>query len=102
MIIKQENGNLQMIVSESERKQIKRINRGLLKLSVSESIFIKLYLKPFGFNEIKPEDCGALTNAPLITDKRKNVWGFMDYQVTSFLEELAAGKEVIWQRLNIC
>lgn len=72
----------------------------------SEQRFIKARLgtvclranKPLvHFKAIKPEDCGALTSAPLITDG-KDVWGYMDYQVKSFLTELAEGREIVWQK----
>ena len=50
-----------------------------------------------GYTEINPEDCGALTSAPLITDG-KDVWGYMEYQVQSFLKELLDGKTITWQK----
>lgn len=88
------NGNMQMALT-NEQKSVKNI--GELQTSRSESLFIFLHLKPLGYNEIKPEDCGALTSAPLITDG-KDVWGYMDYQVLSCLEELLAGKTITWQK----
>lgn len=89
------NGNMQMTLSKKQQKTVKRI--GELGTSRSESLFIFLYLTPLGYKEIKPEDCGALTSAPLITDG-KEVWGYMDYQVLSCLEELVAGKTIVWQK----
>ena len=65
--------------------------------SAAESKFIDNVLAPMGYWEITPDDCGALTSAPLITNGSE-VWGFMDYQVTSFLQELAAGKVVKFQK----
>lgn len=70
---------------ESEQRFIKA-RLGCVHLSATEPLFLK---------SIKPEECGALTSAPLITDG-KNVWGFMDYQVKSFLQELAEGREIVW------
>jgi hypothetical protein len=60
-------------------------------------VFLKSGQPPTRFKSINPEDCGALTAAPLITDG-KDVWGYMDYQVKSFLVELAEGREIIWQK----
>lgn len=43
---------------------------------------------------IQPEEVGALTSAPILGLRKDNgeveaAWGFMDYQVRSFLEDLA-------------
>ena len=66
-------------------------------LSVLNMIYSCAAKKSLRFRPIKPEDCGALTSAPLITDG-KDVWGYMDYQVKSFLTELAEGREVVWPK----
>ena len=60
--------------------------------------FIKEVLSPMGYHQIQPEDCGALTSAPLIIDSAQNVYGYMNYAIMSFLEELRDGNTVIWQK----
>ena len=59
--------------------------------------FIKTYLSVFGYKEIKPEEVGALTSAPLITDG-KDVWGYMDYALHAFVQELMMGVKIVWQK----
>ena len=88
------NGNLEMTaVTKADKAAIKRI--GDIQTSRAESLFIFNCLQSYGYKEIKPEDCGALTSAALITDG-KSVWGYMDYQILSFLEELLAGNTITW------
>jgi hypothetical protein len=96
-ITKQANGNLEMSLAEDTPRFKHDFASKRLVTNETESIFIRKWLSPFGFKEIKPEDCGALTAAPLITDG-KDVWGFMNYQVISFLEKLNAGETIIWQK----
>lgn len=90
------NGDIEMSCSnKKERQSIKKI--GQLMTSKSENEFIKLFLEPIGYKQIKPEDCGALTSASLITNG-KDVWGDMSYQVQSFLIELVTGNTVTWTK----
>ena len=91
------NGNLAMSVADDMPRFQQDFAPVNLKTSRIESVFITRYLVPLGFKEIKPEECGALTDAPLITDGQ-DVWGYMSYQVSAFLEHLAAGRTVIWQK----
>lgn len=49
------------------------------------------------YTQVQPEDVGALTSAPLISDG-VNVYGFMDYCLVNPLDELAAGKKIVWQK----
>ncbi len=103
MIVRKDHcGNLVMKASSNDIYVI--INRFQpLQAEESEQRFIKARLgvvhlsatEPLHLRSIKPEECGALTSAPCITDG-KDVWGFMDYQVKSFLQELAEGREIIW------
>lgn len=73
--------------------------RGVTPLTCekAERIFITSKLRPKGFVQTLPELHGCLTSAPLITDG-KDVWGFMDYAVTAFLERLYFGENIIWQK----
>ena len=76
-----------------------------VELKASEDRYIKARLgsiclradKVLHLRQVTPEECGALTDAPLITDG-KTVWGYMDYQVKSFLKELLEGREIVWQK----
>jgi hypothetical protein len=92
------HGNLILTAHASEAPRLRRLGRGHPATCVAESAFLRDYLRPRGFRAVKPEDVGALTSAPLVVDSRGEVFGFMGYQVQSFLEELIAGRAVEWQR----
>ena len=96
-IITLPNGNLEISLAEDLARFKQDFYPVRLVTFAMEIVFIRKWLRPLGFEAIKPEDCGALTSAPLITDS-KDVWGFMDYQVTAFLEKLDAGESIIWQK----
>lgn len=63
-----------------------------------------------GFQNIEPGDVGALTSAPMITDDFESdevtgesvpsvggrVYAYMDYQVRSFVDDLAERGESLW------
>jgi len=89
------NGNLEMSATKKEQRQFKK--NFSHRQSISESQFIRDILASYNYTEILPEECGALTSAPLITDGT-NVWGYMDYQVRSFIEELYNGNTIIFQK----
>lgn len=90
-----------MTLNKTSKRKFKKDFAPMIPHALGQSdielIFIRLWLRPMGYTEIKPEDCGALTSAPLITDG-KDVWGYMDYQVKSFLEELLDWKTITWQK----
>lgn len=93
------SGNLEMRASRQDRAYLKRLGRERgypLTAAVTESRFISEQLSFWCYEEIKPENAGALTDAPMIQDREGNVYAFMDYQLVPFLEKLAAGKPVIW------
>lgn len=48
-----------------------------------------------GFDLVLPEEIGALTSAPIVSYNGE-IYAYMDYQVKSFLEEMAEGREVTW------
>jgi len=59
--------------------------------------FFEEFISNTEWEWISPEDIGALTSAPIlgIRDEEENVieaYGFMDYQVTSLMEELRHGE----------
>lgn len=95
ILTKLPNGNLRMEPGPKDQQYLLTVaRRRRLGASKTESWFLKHNL--WRYKEIKPEDVGALTDAPMMQDREGNVWAFMDYQVTSFLEELAAGRPVVW------
>jgi hypothetical protein len=94
-ITKLPNGNLKMVASHPDRYRIR--NRYQPYTIQTEQRFINVFLLQEGFTPIKPEACGALTDAPLITDG-KDVWGFMDYAVRSFLADLESTGEAEWKK----
>ena len=89
------DGGLEMVASKKDQRSILKLKN--IQTTMAERSFVETVLSPLGYNIIPPEACGALTSAPLITDG-KNVWGYMEYQVSSFLEELANGKSIIWTK----
>lgn len=89
------NGDLEMKLNKKEQKKLRAKYLNDAGTIVAEQEFIRTHLPQY--KSIKPEDCGALTDAPLITDG-KNVWGYMDYQVKSFLKELIDGNTITWQK----
>jgi hypothetical protein len=92
-IKKLSNGNL-LIEADPQTKVAART---ILKMDLNgyaqEAAFLA-YLMPI-YQQTAPCSVGCLTSAPLITDGT-NVWGYMDYQINSFLTELAEGREVVW------
>lgn len=91
------NGNLKMTVEGKERAFLFTLNR-LTYLSgyAKEAAFLAQFLRP-KYQQTAPVSVGALTDAPLITDGI-NVWGHMNYQVEDFLQVLALGQPVVWQK----
>jgi len=88
-------GNLRMVAEPSDIEEIQELlNDDSKNVLEKESIFITDILKN-GFSQISPKECGALTEATLITKDFK-VYGDMNYQIESFLEELAKGNPVTW------
>jgi len=100
-IIILENGNLEMTAEVCCQEAIKRLKS--IQTIATESLFISEFLGSDNtsnekeYTQIYPEDCGALTDATLITDG-ESIYGDMSYQVKSFLETLAAGGTVIWTK----
>jgi|ERR1035437_2048000 hypothetical protein len=93
------NGNLKMSADIADRKKIVQIIRVNGDGYAGEAQFITEMLKEY--YQVKVEDVGALTDAPLIAQGSKRnmeVWGYLDYQVYSLLEELAVGNTVIWKK----
>jgi len=92
------NGNLEMSLTSAGLAKFKHDFATVrLVTSAMELVFIRRWLRPMGYEAIKPEDCGALTAASLIT-KGGDVWGDMSYQVQAFLETLHSGGTVIWTK----
>lgn len=102
-IVKLSNGNLAMTANEQERNDIRELRELESSEIAAESSFIIEFLgnDPMGdgvnYEQVAPEDVGALTSAPLISDG-ENVYGYMDYQVSNFLEQLVNGKTIVWQK----
>jgi hypothetical protein len=100
------NGNLEMSADVNEQDEIKEYlndktwNQTMLN---KEASWIIDYLSgdPMGdgksYEQVAPEEVGALTSAPIISDG-ENVYGYMDYAIKSFLEELANGETITWQK----
>ena len=92
-IRKTANGNLEMTADRS----VLRNGPYVPELAKAEAAFIRRVLGPLGYRQVRPEDVGALTSAPIITDGT-DCWGFMNYDTTSLLRALAAGETVTWTK----
>ena len=91
------DGNLEISAVKWEQAAIKKLNRiKWLNGYAKEAAFIAQFLRP-QYQQTSPCSVGALTDAPLVTDGI-TVWGFMNYQVESFLETLASGGTTTWQK----
>ena len=95
------NGNLEMSCTNKKEQRALKKEFGFSATSATsigaEGSFIRKILEPMGYHSTLPEEHGYLTSAPLITNG-KDVWGYMDYQVRSFIEELINGNKIIWQK----
>ncbi len=100
-IEKLSNGDLRMSANFQERRDIKKLRKESSSEIAAESQFICEFLggDPMGngvdYEQVAPETVNCLTSAPLISDG-ENIFGFMDYQIKNFLEELQKGKSVEW------
>ena len=104
MNITKTNRGLEMTANYSDIRCINLLLKNKIHtIILQESIFISEFLSgdPMGdgisYEQVAPEDVGALTGAPLISDG-ENVYGYMNYAISNFLEELANGKTVVWQK----
>jgi hypothetical protein len=97
------NGNLMMSADSCDRMAIRQLLDNSCSVIDAEERFISEllpgYAKEIGmqFTQVRPENVGALTSAPLISDGT-NVYGYMDYQVLNFLDELMEGNTIVWQK----
>jgi hypothetical protein len=104
-IRKLKNGNLEMTADSLTIADIKNLltldDPEYRTMIDKERFFVDAYLSndPAGdgisYEQVSPQKVGALTNAPLISDGH-NIYGFMDYAVTNFLEDLANGDTITW------
>jgi hypothetical protein len=85
-----ENGNLKFTVDSEERRLLRKL-KSEDSINFHSDNFTQDWFEGFIANSeydwVRPEDCGALTDAPLI-GVNSRVWGFMEYQITSPQVEL--------------
>lgn len=97
------DGNLEMSANQMDKDFIRDMKSEFDTEIARESVFISEILNgdPMGngisYEQVSPEEIGALTSAPIISDGT-NVYGYMDYQILNFLDELAKGNTVTWQK----
>lgn len=102
-ITKLPNGNLEMTANWQVQRDIKTLLRSASSDFTAENIFIAEVLSGdvmgdgVRYEQVAPEEVGALTSAPLISDG-DNIYGYMDYQIHCFLRELANGATITWQK----
>ena len=96
-------GELEIAFDASQRARLRVLVNSLKAAkSTGEEIEAAVISAFFTFNGVtfrqtRPELHGCLTSAPLITDGT-GVWGFMRYQVESFVDELLAGRTTVWTK----
>jgi hypothetical protein len=105
-ITKLPNGNLEMTADINEQREFQTY-LGLVRehelsiLQLEAAVICDYLINPMGdgvsYTQVSPEEIAALTNAPLISDG-SNIYGYMDYQINNFVELLADGKTIIWQK----
>ena len=96
-ITPQPNGNLEMSADILTQRHIRKLRRNMSSEITAEGTFILEILGPLSYEQVAPEEVGALTAAPIISNGT-DVFGYMDYQILNFLEELANDKTVTWIR----
>jgi hypothetical protein len=96
MNITRTTAGLEMTANYNNIREIRKmLARPNVTMISQESEFIANFL--VNYEQVAPEDVGALTSAPIISDG-ENIYGYMDYQIKNFLEELTAGKTIFWQK----
>ena len=98
------NGDLSMKATPKEQAFILQMfesnihvtSQNRLNGYAQEAAFLAQFLRPT-YLQTAPCSVGALTDGPLITDGI-DAWVFANYQIESFLELLAAHKEIIWKK----
>ena len=91
-----EEKRLKIVIDDEDRKSLKEVaenNHNDLGTTKAEVDFFEDYLANSEFGWLLADEIGALTDAPLlgVTDENDKVieaYGYMDYQVSSMLEEL--------------
>ena len=100
------NGNLKISVSETEKELLKQ--QSTAPDFDSDNTMYDLFADALGnceYRWIRPEDCGALTAAPILgtTDEDgepDQVWAFLDYMVRSPQSDLTSNGYCIFYSGN--
>ena len=87
-------GNLILSAVPSERPRLRRLGNWSPCSYEAEAAFVRDYLEPQGFKQVKPEDVGALTSGLLVQNAAGQIFWNERYQVESFIEELIKGNSV--------
>lgn len=105
-------GDLRLVLYPEARAELlelrARVKSGEISTGDAEADVLE-YLIGNGFSNVAPEACGALTSAPMISDELEwsdedgpvpvhgsRVYAYMDYQVTSFVDDLADKGVALW------
>lgn len=111
------DGNLRLVLLPEAREDLLELRRAEVSGEKTTSDVEAEVLEDLlanGFQHIQPEDVGALTSAPMITDDWEgdergesvpivggSVYAFMDYQVRSIVEDLAEKGFAIFQGAKV-
>ena len=95
------NGCLILTADSQDRKAIRQIMREHGTTNQAEAEALESLLTNSELDWIAPEEIGALTSAPILGLRDANgepeaAWGFMDYQVRSFLQDLAKNGKAVF------
>jgi hypothetical protein len=91
-------GNLILSAVPSERPRLRRLGNRRPCSHEAEAAFVRDYLGPKGFKQVKTEDVGALTAGASVQNPAGEIFWNERYQVESFIEELIAGRSVEWRK----
>jgi len=100
--ISEDRKRLTLTASRKERAELDEVPPDLFGASLHEAEILEDLLANSDLNWIQPEECGDLTDAPILgfrdeegkaTGER---WGFMDYALRSFCEDLRDKGETVF------
>lgn len=93
------HGDLTVKLTRDGIRALRELRHRLLEGNANELEVEAACIAAFfdGYRQVRPEENGDLTSAPIIADGVER-WGFLDYQITSFIAELLCGRETFWTR----
>jgi hypothetical protein len=102
--IEQASGNLKIVAGKGDFERLREIRE---RVEGNDLAYLDELLDGTRYQPIRPEDVGALTNAPMFTDDFEikddgtrivhgSVWWFPNYQVENFADTLIKEGSVVF------